>query len=143
MPGDNGSLTSISGERKTNGVRKRFLLPYLGDVLSIPRFEVLGGPIQGLIEMAEIAGVGPAGLNIVDHTRAADLVTADAFENAVGRMRHVAVVTITARRCRRVAGMRSELGRLAEFVVTLETRSTCLTDASEHVIWSTIVTGVT
>ena len=57
---------------------------------------MLGGPIQSLIEVAEIAGVWAAGIEIITNARAADFVTANGFENAVGGVGHVAVVAFAA-----------------------------------------------
>ena len=57
---------------------------------------MLSSPIQCLIEMAKIAGVGTAGLEIIANPRTADFVTANGFENPVSGMGHVAVVAFAA-----------------------------------------------
>jgi hypothetical protein len=65
-------------------------------LLVVPGFQLLGGPVESSIEVTEVAGVGPAGIEIIANARAADFVAADRFEDAVGGVGHVAVVAFAA-----------------------------------------------
>ena len=111
--------------------------------MTVPSFEVLRGPIECLVQMAKVTGIGPAGLDIVEHARTADLVAADALEDAIGGMRHVAVIAITTGRGWRVMGMCGELRRLAEFLMALEARFAGSSGGTEQVVRITVVAGVT
>ena len=77
---------------------------------SVPLIERISGPRERAIEMTEIAGVRTAGAETRLNRRAADLMTANRLQQAVRRVRHVAVVAGAAVRVRAMMRMRCRLG---------------------------------
>src|SRR5438132_13610453 len=70
--------------------------------------------------MAKIATVGTAGRQGCLDLGAGDLVAANPFEQSVGRVRHMAVITKTSGRFGRVMGVRFHVA--AKFLVALKAR---------------------
>ncbi len=85
----------------------------------MPNRQMIGSPCQGSIEMAEIACVGASGRQLVADIRAANLGTANGGQNAVGGMRHVAIVTLAPGGSDSMVRMRRDGRRLAKSLVTL------------------------
>src|SRR5262249_57680530 len=74
-----------------------------------PRRQALRGPGERAIEVAEVAGVRPAGLEAPRRTRAVDAMATDRLQQAEGGVRHVAVVAAAALARRRVVRVRRAL----------------------------------
>src|ERR1044071_6030477 len=88
--------------------------------MAIPSFEVIGRPVKRFVEMAQVAGIGPAGCEFVRDPGTADLMAANRLEDPVGGEGHVTVVTLTPAGCGRVTGVCRQSGRVSEMLVTLD-----------------------
>ena len=85
------------GESKAKEVRDRLCLGgRFWHFLIVPGFQMLCGPIESLIEVTKIACIWPASFQVINDARAADLMTANAFQNSIGGVWHVAVVAFAA-----------------------------------------------
>jgi hypothetical protein len=76
------------------------------------------------IEMTQVAGIRPTRGEAGLHRRTADLMASNRFQQAVGRVRHVAVVTGTAAGLGGVVGMRRHT--LGDRRMTLKARPVAL-----------------
>lgn len=111
-----------------------------GDGMLIPIGEVLGGPREGFVEVTEVAGVGASGLDGGEGAGAIDLVASDGFEQTVGGVGHVAIVTEAAAGAWGVAGMAGEV--IADGLMALEAGEIAVHGGSELIIWIAVVHGV-
>ena len=80
-------------------------------LLSVPLVQRAGAPRESPVEMAEVAGVRPTHFHGLAYRRAADRMAPDGAHQAVGRVRHVAVVAAAAGGLRCMVGMRGNVGR--------------------------------
>ena len=93
-----GALACIAFKQHFEHHRDHFiLLVKSGLLVAIPLGQVLAGPFKCLVEVAKVAGVGPAGLQLRFDAGRVNLMAADALEKAVSSVRHVTVVTVAAR----------------------------------------------
>ena len=120
-PGGEGPQAGVAGQHpaEPRGHRPIDLGKRRGGRV-VPRLEAVGGPRQGLVEVAQVAGVGPARPRRLGRRRAADGVRAYRLQQPVARVGHVAVVAPAARRLRGVPGVRGRVG--AERLVALQAR---------------------
>ena len=122
MPRHHGPHAGVALQRAERRERDEVVVRILerGHVVAVPTAELLGGPGEGLVEVAEVARVGATRLQRVRHGRAVDLVAARLLEQPVRGVRHVAVHALAADRARRVVGV---LGHAIAIVgVALEAR---------------------
>ena len=73
-------------------------------------------------------------MQIIGDSRAANVVTAYSFENAVGSVWHVAVVAFAAGGVGAVTRVRGELTRLIELLMALKAGGVAFAARGEHVI---------
>ena len=71
-------------------------LSSLAGFVVVPLGQVLIGPVEWLVDVTEITGIDAPGFQLCSHAGRIDLVTTDGAEQAVGRVRHVAVVATAA-----------------------------------------------
>src|SRR5215510_1566051 len=94
MPGYKGALASVPRQRQADGISDfRLLLGKLRPCVPVPLCELINGPGQRFVEMAEIARIGASGGKLIRYVRTAHLVASNRSQDAVGRMRHVTVIT--------------------------------------------------
>src|SRR5439155_25847501 len=91
----------------------------VGNRMAVPSSELIGGPRERLVQMAEVAGVRPTGRKLDGNPGTAHLMAADGLEHAVSRERHVTVVAQASRRAGLVPRVTGQLRLLAKAPMTL------------------------
>src|SRR5947207_7616137 len=91
--------------------------------MAVPTAELMGGPRERFVQMAEVAGIRPSGCEFVCDPGTAHLVAANRLQDAVSGMGHVTVVALTPAGRGQVMCVADNLRFLAESLVTLSAGS--------------------
>ena len=141
VPSGERALPCVSVEQPDGGgggglVDRRHLGLWLAGALG----QVLRGPVECLVEVTQVAGVGTTGLEGGRHVGRLDRVTADRFEQPVRCVRHVAVVTVAAGGIGGVASVRGDI--VGHFLVALQASLIAAHAVGELVVRIALVHGV-
>ena len=92
--------------------------------------------------MAEVAGIGTPGGKFICRSGTAHLVTPNRGQNAVRRMRHVAVMTFGAAGLRARVRMRDYCGGVSKTFMALRACLVVGAVPGELIVWVAIVQGM-
>src|SRR6185503_12781367 len=138
VPGQKGALPGIAGQNPGDGGGRLLLFGREpGLWLAEPVVQGAGGPPQASVQVAKIAGIGPAGLETGLDGRGINRVRANRLEQAVGSVGHVAVVAEAAGGGGTVSRVRLELR--ADCGVTLDARLIAFAVGRELVILAEVL----
>jgi len=123
MPCGDDPLGGVAPEERIGHRRDGFLGDErCGGFPIVPTGEPILGPLEGPVEVAQVAGVrGSPPFDRV-HGRAADLMVSDGLEQGVSGVGHVAVEAVAAARSGSVVGVEADPGRVGVLPVAFQTR---------------------
>jgi hypothetical protein len=121
-PGDERTLAGVALQTEQQRERRVCIVAVQrGRLHAVQLAQLLRRPAEALFQVAQVARVGPAGLQRFGHARRCDAMAAQRLEQTVARVRHVAVVATAALGLGTV--MRVRLRRARELAVALQTRA--------------------